>query len=290
MKRLFTLLLVSLIGMSYAQEAPEAVLKTFNKRYSRVKDVKWEKKMVISDTVSEIYQASFDYRDVPTVMKYTPKGYWLETMNDIPEKELRQSITDYIYKNHYEDDLVVARKIKTFDKKDYFYVKLKRMKRNQFHPYFFELWFDRRGVLEKIIRPKELKSEFLLTAEIPKEIATDFNKRFRKPADAKWKKEGSFYVSNFVYREIEKTAYYSSDSLKWVKVIEKPDLKKGRLYSPVVRYCEKNYPKYKMVEYKKVVLADKTKSFFSVKLRAKKKKSSSQEIELLFNKSGKLID
>ena len=288
MKKILVLLLVSIVGFSYSQDVPEAVMKTFNKRYSRVKDVNWEKKMVISDTVSEIYQASFDYRDVPTVMKYTPKGYWLETMNDIPEKELRQSIVDYIYKNHYEDDIVVARKIKTFDKKDYFYVKLKRMKRNQFHPYFFELWFDRRGILEKIIRPKELKSEFLLTAEIPKKIATDFNTRFRKPADAKWKKEGNSYVSSFVYREIEKTAYYSADSLKWEKVVEKPDLKKGRLYSPVVRYCEKNYPKYKMIEYQKVILADKTKSYFSVKLQSKKKKGSSPVIDLLFNKSGKI--
>ncbi len=289
MKKIVTLLLVLVAGVAYTQ-APTPVLRTFKKKFSRVKDVKWTKTKVISDTISEVYNASFTYRDKPTTITYSPNGYWIETTTQLEEKELRSGITKYIYENHYSDDLDLAKRVQRYDKNDYFYVRMKRMEKGQFRPYFFELWFNRSGKIQKIKRPESLKSKYLLTEEIPENIAKKFSSKYHKPSDAKWHEKDGMYVCEFTYRTVPMTAYYSKDSAQWVKTIEEPDVRKGRLYSPVVRVIEKKYPKYKIISYQKITAADKAKSGFKVKIKAKKKKTSPQEIDLKFDKRGKLND
>lgn len=164
------------------------------------------------------------------------------------------------------------------------------MEKGQFRPYFFELWFNRSGKIQKIKRPESLKSKYLLTEEIPEGIAKKFSTKYRKPADAKWHEKDGMYVCEFTYRTVPMTAYYSKDSAQWVRTVEEPDVKKGRLYSPVKRFVEKKYPKYKIVSYQKITAADKSKNGYKVKIKAKKKKVSPQEIDLQFNKQGKPIE
>jgi hypothetical protein len=291
MKRIITLLLILVVGVVYAQNPPEKVLKGFAKKFPKVKKgVTWSKIKILSDSINELYIAKFEDRKKATTAKYSPNGYWIETEIAYTEDRLSRGILKYIYENHYEDDLELAKKVIRHDKNDYYYVKMKRFKKKQFRPYYFELWFDLRGKIQKVKRPDELKSDYFITAELPKKVAKTYMKKYRNVKDAKWRLKGDAYVGEFTYRTIPMETYISKDSAQWIKTIEKPEIKKARIFSPVKRYVEKNYPKYKIAAYQKIVYPNKTKSYYHVKLLAKKKKTSPQEIELDFNKSGKLME
>lgn len=131
-----------------------------------------------------------------------------------------------------------------------------------------------------------MKKEYLLTAEIPPTIAKKFNSRFARAEDAAWEKGEGEWVADFYYRDLPTKAIYT-DSAQWVMTVVDLDIK--NLYAPVQRYIDENYQEYKIIAAKKATRKDRN-DYYLVNLLGKKKTTSPQNMELRFNKTGKLID
>ena len=94
---------------------------------------------------------------------FTQEGDWIEARTNLKEKELHRLILAYLEEHHKSDDFIVAEKVTRADRKNYYYVKMKRQVRGETRPYNFELFFDQSGRIEKVNRPEELRNQYLLT-------------------------------------------------------------------------------------------------------------------------------
>ena len=251
-----------------------------------MKNISWSKKRIPGDSIYFNYIGSFVYRDQKTIAEYTANGEWQETKSNLNKEELYLPVLKYLDENYKDFNFIEAKKVTRSDKKDYYYVHLEQLEKEQTRPFKYELFFNKAGKLDKINRPEDLKEEFLLTEEIPDEIAKKFNSRFARAEDVAWTKGEGEWTSKFYYRNLPTTAIYT-DSAEWIMTVVDLDVK--QLYAPIQRNIDENYKEYKVTSAQKATRQDRN-DYYLVTLTAKKKTVEPQNQELRFNKTGKLIE
>lgn len=258
-------------------EIPEVVIDSWQKRFPRSEDIDWTKK-------GKNFQASFTYREQPTTAEFKPDGIWVEARTKLNEKELHRLIQVYLIEHHKGDDFVTAEKVTRADRKDYFYVKMQRQVRGETRPYNFELFFDRAGQIQKVNRPEELRNQYLLTVDIPDQVARKFKSRFAGATDVTWQTDNNTFVGSFTYRDQPTTAIFS-DSAQWIQTTNQLDVK--NLYNPVQRYIDENYGNYNPTYAEKVTRMDRD-NYYYVELIAKKKNLEPHKVVLYFDSAGRI--
>jgi hypothetical protein len=263
-------------------ETPAVVIDSWQKRFPRAEEIVWTKKKIILDSTN--YIATFIFKEHVTRAEFQPNGTWIETRVQYLEKELSETILNYIEENHWDDDLIIAEKISGPGVPDLFFVKLERFQKGQFKPFVIELYFDKTGKLTKANRSEELKNQFLLTVDVPTEVSKKFSSRFTNASDVKWETKEGNRVSHFVYRGLPTTAEFS-DSAAWVTTIVEIDTK--NLYAPIQRYIDTEYSDYNVMYAEKATRADRN-DYYYIEMISKKKKEENQKVGLYFDKTGKL--
>jgi hypothetical protein len=264
-------------------QTPAVVIDAWQKRFPHSEKIVWTKNKISVD--STVYHAAFIFKDYATRADFQQNGAWIETRVELDEKSLSEAILKYIKENHYDDDLVEAEKISAQGKQDLYYLKLERFQKGQTKPYVFELFFDKTGKLTKANRSEELKNQFLLTVDVPTEVAKKFNGRFSTARDVKWETKEGNWVSYFTYRDLPTSAEFT-DSAAWVVTIVQLD-PKSSLYAPIQRYISNEYSDYNVMYVEKATRADRN-DYYYIELISKKKKAENQKVGLYFDKTGKL--
>ncbi|MCD4729341.1 MAG: PepSY-like domain-containing protein [Bacteroidales bacterium] len=267
-------------------ETPAAVIDSWQKRFPRAEGIEWTSVTNPSDSIDYNYIASFVYRYSYTMAEFLPNGKWIETRVAYDVKDLYAPILKYLVENHKNDKFVLAEKVTRADRKDYYYVNLERFEKGQTRPYKFELFFNKSGKIQKVIRPEELKSQYLLTVDIPKNVGKKFNSRFASAKDVKWGTKEGNWEARFIYRERPTTAEFS-DSAQWIMTVVELDVK--NIYAPVQRTIDNEYPDYRVIYGEKATRKDR-KDYYYMELINKKKKTDNQKLGLYFDKTGRLKD
>ncbi len=265
-------------------DTPAEVIDKWQKRFPKAEDIEWEKEANPSDSIDFNYFATFVYRELPTTAEFLPNGDWIETRVEYKEKELYAPVVKYLYENHPKDEFIVGEKVTRADRKDYYYVVMERMVKGQNRPWVFELFFNKSGKIQKVIRPEELRSQYLLTVDIPPLVAKKFKGRFASAKDVTWETSKGNWLASFTYRELPTTAEFT-DSAQWVMTVSQLDIKS--LYTPVQRNLDKNYPQYKVIYAEKATRKDR-KDYYYIELVGKKKNVTPQKLGLFFDKTGRL--
>ena len=278
---------LTIVGIDkHNAEIPAVVIDGWQKRFPRAEGIEWTKEPHPSDTIDYRYLADFVYRDHITRAEFLPNGKWVESRVQYEERDLYKPVLAYIEKNHWEDDLVIAEKVTRKDRKDYYYVKLQRNLKGQFRPLNFELYFSKSGKITKVIRPDELKNQYLLTVDIPQPVAKKFKSRFSSADNVTWETNEGNWVADFVYRGQKTTAIFS-DSAKWIQTLVVLDPK--NVYAPVQRALDKGYSDYRVMYAEKATRKDR-KDYYYVELVARKKNLQPVKLSLYFDKTGRPIE
>jgi hypothetical protein len=276
---------MTIVGiMDPNSEVPPDVIDSWKKRFPRAEEIDWSKKRHPSDTIDQVFVASFLYRDRPTKAEFLPNGDWVETRAQYDEKDLYTPVVRYLEENHWYDDLIIAEKVTRADRQDYYYVKMERMEKGQFRPYVFELFFSKSGKIQEVRRPEVLKSQYLLTVDIPPLVARKFKGRFASARDVTWETKKGNYVASFTYRDMSTTAEFT-DSAAWVQTVSQMDIKS--LYRPIQRILDNEYRDYRPVYAEKVTRQDRD-NYYYVELVGKKKDADPHKLGLFFDKTGRL--
>ncbi|MEZ5198447.1 MAG: PepSY-like domain-containing protein [Bacteroidales bacterium] len=265
-------------------DTPAEVIDSWQKRFPKAENIEWSKQINPSDTIDFDYTASFVYREQITKATFYPDGYWVETRVEYEEKNLYAPVLKYIEENHWDDDLIIAEKVTRNDRNDYYYVKMERFVKGQFRPYVFELFFDKSGKIKEVIRPQELKNQYLLTVDIPEPVAKKFKSRFSTAEDVKWETSEGDWKATFTYRDLPTTALFS-DSAQWIMTISEMDIK--NIYAPVQRTLDSEYSDYRVMYAEKATRKDRNDHYY-VELISKKKNLQPQKLGLFFDKTGRL--
>ncbi len=263
-------------------ETPSAAIDSWQKRFPRAENIVWTKKSAADNSVN--YVATFNYRGQDTKAEFMADGTWVETRVELSEKDLYAAVAKYLAENHSDDDVQIAEKVTRADRNDYYYVKLERNEKGQTRPYIFELYFDKSGNIQKENRPSELKSQYLLTVDIPQNVAKKFKSRFSNADGVKWETHEGNWLANFTYRDLPTSAEFT-DSAEWVMTIVKTDIK--NLYAPIQRYLDSEYKDYKVMYAEKATRQDRN-DYYYVELISKKKNLDPQQVGLYFDKTGHL--
>jgi hypothetical protein len=265
-------------------EIPADVIDSWQKHFPRAEDIDWSKKENPSDSIEFNFVGSFVYRDMPTTAEFLPNGHWHETRVTYKKNELYVPVLKYIDENYKDLDFIDALKVTRDDRQDYYYVHLEQMEKGQAEPWKFELFFDKTGKIEKINRPAVLKSQYLLTVDVPELVGKKFNSRFSSAQEVTWERSEGKWVSSFYYRDLPTTAEFT-DSADWVMTVVELDLKD--LYAPLQRNLDENYGDYRVSYAQKATRQDRN-DYYYVELVGKKKDVSPQKLGLMFDKTGRL--
>lgn len=265
-------------------ETPVAVIDSWQKRFPRSEGIEWSSIKNPSDSIDYNFIASFYYREAPTMAEFLPNGKWIETRVALDVKDLYAPVIKYLAENHPNDKFVMAEKVTRSDRKDYYYVHVERFEKGMEKPYKFELFFNKSGQIQKVIRPEELKNQYLLTVDIPKNVGKKFNSRFASAQDVKWGTSEGNWEAQFIYRGQPTTAEFS-DSAQWIQTVVQLDVK--NIYAPVQRTLDADYSDYKVTYAEKATRKDR-KDYYYVELVNKKKNSGNQKKGLYFDKTGRL--
>jgi len=265
-------------------EIPAVVINSWQKRFPRAEEIDWAKKENPSDTIDFNFVGTFIYREMPTIAEFLPNGKWYETRINYKKNELYVPVIKYLDENYNSIDFIDAQKVTRADRKDYYYVHLEQMEKGQSEPYKYELFFNKAGKIQKINRPEVLKSQYLLTVDVPPLVGKKFKSRFASARDVTWERSGGKWISSFYYRDLPTTAEFT-DSAQWVMTVVELDLK--NLYTPLQRNLDKNYSNYKVTYAQKATRKDR-KDYYYVELVGKKKTVSPHKLGLMFDKTGRL--
>ena len=276
---------LTIVGIDdHNAETPAAVIDSWQKRFPRSEGIEWSSVKNPSDSIEFNFIASFFYREAYTEAEFLPTGKWVETRVAQDVKNLYGPIIKYLAENHNNDKFVMAEKVTRADRKDYYYVQVERFEKGQENPYKFELFFNKSGQIQKVIRPEELRNQYLLTVDIPKPVGKKFNSRFAGAKEVKWGTKEGNWEAQFIYRGQPTTAEFS-DSAQWVQTCVQMDPK--NVYSPIQRTLDKDYPDYRVTYAEKVTRKDR-KDYYYLEVISKKKKTSNQKLALYFDKTGRL--
>lgn len=265
-------------------EIPGIVIDSWQKRFPKAEDIEWAKKENPSDTIDFNFVGTFIYRDMPTSAEFLPNGKWQETKTTYEKNELYVPVLKYIDENYNSLDFIDAQKVTRADRQDYYYVHLEQMEKGQSEPYQYELFFNKAGKIQKINRPAVLKSQYLLTVDVPTLVGKKFNSRFSSAQDVTWERSEGKWISSFYYRNLPTTAEFT-DSAQWVMTVVELDLK--NLYAPLQRNLDESYSNYRVSYAQKATRKDRNDYYF-VELVGKKKTVSPHKQSLMFDKTGRL--
>jgi hypothetical protein len=265
-------------------EIPAEVIDSWQKRFPKAEDIDWAKKDNLSDTIDFNFVGTFVYRQMPTSAEFLPNGKLLETKTTYKKKELYVPVLKYLDENYSSLDFIDALKVTRADRQYYYYVHLEQMEKGQSEPYKYELFFNKAGKIQKINRPEVLKSQYLLTVDVPTLVGKKFNSRFSSAKDVTWERSEGKWVSSFYYRDLPTTAEFT-DSAQWVMTVVELELK--NLYTPLQRNLDKNYDDYRVTYAQKATRKDR-KDYYYVELVGKKKTVSPHKLGLMFDKAGRL--
>jgi hypothetical protein len=264
-------------------DIPSAVIDSWKKRFPRAENIEWVTRPGLKVPSDMIYLSGFTFRGKSTQAQFQKDGKWIETRVHYPEKGLHRLIQAYLLENHQNDDFIMAEHVTNANREDYMYVKMQRLERGQTRPYNFELFFNRSGQIQKVIRPDILKNQYLLTVDIPQEIAKRFNSRFSGARDVKWETSDNHWVASFIYRGDQTSATFS-DSAVWIETVTQLDTKK--LYNPIQRFIDLNHRDYRATYAEKTVRSDRNNSYY-VELTSRRRNLEPQQIFLYFDGSGR---
>ena len=264
-------------------DIPEAVIDSWQKRFPRAEDIEWSTVPNTSDSIDVDFIGTFTYRDQPTKAEFLPDGSWVETRSEYDQKDLYGPILKYLDEHHKGDDYVIGEKVTRADRNDYYYVKMVRDEKGMEEPYEFELFFNKSGQIEKVNRPEVLVNQYLLTVDIPDDVARKFKGRFASASDVTWETSEGKWVASFIYRDLPTTAQFS-DSAQWIQTVQQLDIKD--LYAPIQRYLDENYSDYKVVYAEKATRKDRN-DYYYIELVGRKKDVGPQKQGLFFDKTGR---
>ncbi|MCB0805247.1 MAG: PepSY-like domain-containing protein [Bacteroidales bacterium] len=267
-------------------EIPEDVIDSWQKRFPRAEEIDWTTKPNPSDSIDLDFIATFVYRDQPNIAEFLPNGDWVETRTEYDPKDLYGPIVSYLDEHHKGDEIIIAEKVTRKDRNDYYYVKLIRDEKGQTEPYEFELFFSKSGQIEKVIRPEILVNQYLLTVDVPDDVARKFKGRFASAEEVTWETSKGNWIASFIYRDLKTTATFS-DSADWVQTVQVLDLKD--MYNPIQRDLDENHGDYKVIYAEKVTRKDRN-NYYYLELTGKKKNVSPQEKVLYYDRTGRPKD
>jgi hypothetical protein len=265
-------------------EIPAEVINSWQKRFPKAENIDWAKKENPSDTIDFNFIGTFVYREMPTNAEFLPDGTWIETKVNYKKNELYVPVVKYLDEQYGNFDYVDGLKVTRADRQDYYYVHLELKEKDREAPWKFELYFNKSGKIQKIDRPEYFRSQYLLTVDVPPDVAKKFNSRFSSAEDVTWERSEGKWVSSFYYRELPTTAEFS-DSAQWIQTLVELDLK--NLYTPLQRNLDKDYGQYQVTYAEKATRKDR-KDYYYVELIGKKKTVSPHKLGLIFDKTGRL--
>jgi hypothetical protein len=265
---------------------PDVVIASWRKRFPRAEEVTWKTVLNPSDSIDFNYVASFVNQDKHTRAEFLPSGDWVMTREKLESRNLYPPVRNYLANNYAGDNIVLAERAVRADKKDFYYVQIEKRDKGKKEPYRFELFFDKSGKITEIIRPEELKSQYLLTVDIPKEVAAKFTSRFATAREVTWEKSDSGFVSHFIYRDKPTFAEFRRDG-EWISTIVEVD--PSDIYAPVKRYLDQYYKDYKVSYSEKATRRDRQ-DYYYIELVSKKKNIEPQQTALYFDKLGRVKD
>ena len=129
-----------------------------------------------------------------------------------------------------------------------------------------------------------LKSQYLLSVDIPPLVARKFKGRFASAQDVTWETKEGNWLASFTYRNMPTTAEFT-DSADWVVTVAQLDVKS--LYAPIQRTLDREYPDYKPIYAEKATRKDRQ-DYYYVELVGKKKDTDPHKLGLFFDKTGRL--
>lgn len=88
----------------HKKEVPVSVKVSFEKHYSSIKEVKWDK-------VGEMFEASFDLNKIDNSVLFDAKGNILETEVEIESNQLPKGVLEYVKNNYKGKNVKEAAKI-----------------------------------------------------------------------------------------------------------------------------------------------------------------------------------
>jgi hypothetical protein len=127
----------------------------------------------------------------------------------------------------------------------------------------------------------------VVSVDVPEAVSSYFSRRFPRAEEVVWEEYGdNNYMASFWYRDTPTKTEFTPDG-QLVSTITTMDSK--NIYRPVLRYVEENYPDYKIDFGEKALRKDRN-HYYYVLIYTKKKKVTPKEIELYFDKVGKIME
>ncbi len=213
----------------------------------------------------------------------------LEYDQAVDQKELPTEVVKFI-KNNYDVDYKITESYYELNEEmgNVYHVYLEKEGINQ--PYS-ELYFDFYGnILKKIDNGvedteyfKQLEEQVVYVSP-PPNIEKNFERRYKQAEEVAWTKDGDNYKADYIEEGYNASSVYAPNG-DWVSSTTEMD--PDNLFSPIMRYIESNYKKYK-IEYVEKTTKKNRKDFYYVELFSRRDEPS--HVDLFFNKSGRIME
>jgi hypothetical protein len=122
-------------------------------------------------------------------------------------------------------------------------------------------------------------------ASIPDAVKKNFARRYPRAIEPIWKSDEKKYFVEFYNNEIRNILEFTPDGIIQVTRTETDP---GMLFGPIQRYLADNYKAYKVRYAEKIVRKDRN-NYFYVEIFSKKKNANPPELNLYFDKAGRLM-
>lgn len=132
------------------------------------------------------------------------------------------------------------------------------------------------------------EEEILVPAvDVPEAVTSYFSRRFPRAEEIVWEAYGDEnFMARFWYRDTPTKTEFAPDGTL-ISTITEMDSK--NIYGPAQRYIDQNYPDYKVDYGEKAIRKDRN-HYYYVLIYTKKKKVEPKEIELYFDKAGRIME
>ncbi|MHC1706297.1 MAG: PepSY-like domain-containing protein [Bacteroidales bacterium] len=122
-------------------------------------------------------------------------------------------------------------------------------------------------------------------ADVPDLVKKNFSKRYPRAMEPLWKTRDNKYYVEFYFNEIKNILEFTPDG---VIQVTRTETDPNMLFGPIKRYLEDNHKAYKVRYAEKIVRKDR-KNYFYVEIFTKKRNVNPQEMQLYFDKVGKVM-
>lgn len=128
-------------------------------------------------------------------------------------------------------------------------------------------------------------AEDIDAADVPDIVKKNFSRRYPRAVDPVWKSTEKKFLVEFYFNEIKNILEFTPDG---VIQVTRTETDPSMLFGPIKRYLEDNYKSYKVRYSEKVVRKDRN-NYFYVEIFSKKRNANPPEMQLYFDKVGKLM-